>query len=178
MTDTMHSKPRNRQELAEAIRRGQAMIEATLGSLTPEEITAEAPDGGWSVKDHVAHLTAWQWMIHAVMQGRPDWEGLGLDEELVRGADIDSVNALLYQKARNQSLEEVARDYRDSTEAVLAQLEKMSDADLFRTYNPDNPNSKDTMLDWIIWNTYGHDEEHENWIGEMLRARSRGKSEL
>jgi hypothetical protein len=170
--------PHGIAELSADIRAGQLLIEQMAASLTPAEMTEPGPDGGWSIKDHIAHLTAWRRMVLAVMRGKQRWEGLGLPPEVVRNGTLDSINEVLYKITRDENLDSVLTDFRSATAELMAQLASMKDADLERPFNPINPNSTAILRDGIIGDTYGHDLEHLEWIGELLKTRSNQKRDL
>lgn len=173
-----YQDPRNIAELTADIHAGVNLIERAISSLIPEEMTEIGPQGEWSVKDHIAHLTNWRRIILAELQGRPTWDAVGLTREAAMSVDMDGLNELMHKKSLDLPLEKVLADYRDLTAKILAQIAPMSEEDLGRPYHPDDPNSQSTIQDGIMSNTYGHDLEHLEWIGEMLRARSDRKRAL
>ena len=54
-----NSLPRTRADLMARIQRDWAALEETIADLIEEQMSV--PDaGGWSIKDNLAHLTAWE----------------------------------------------------------------------------------------------------------------------
>jgi hypothetical protein len=50
------TKPYMMEEMAKSRRELEALVE----SLSDEQLTRPGKDGGWSVKDHLAHLAMWE----------------------------------------------------------------------------------------------------------------------
>ena len=161
--------PRDKGELLARIREARAALERTVDRLSEEQLTAPGPDG-WSAKDHLAHLAAWEGKIVAVMEGRPAHEGLGLDEAAYRGASIDEVNARLHERDHDRPLPDVLDAFRRTHGRLLAALEALPEAELTRPYQ--SADAGDVLADGIAGNTYEHYEEHQATM-EALAALGR-----
>ena len=173
------SSVRDKADLLERIQRSRLALDATLDRLSEAQLTAPGPDGGWSVKDHLAHITAWEQGIVALLHRRPRWAAMGLDEAAIRGADEDAINAVLYEQAKDRPLDDVLAAFHDSYRQILVTVDGLSDADLFRTYShyaPDEPgeDSGDPIIGWIIGNTYEHYDEHHRWIKALVERTAPG----
>jgi hypothetical protein len=137
------------------------------------------PEGGYSAKDHLAHLTAWERGIVALLQKKPRFQAMGVEEAFVAGKTMDDMNEVIYQRNRQRPLIEVLADFEQEHRALLGILAGMDDADLFRPYSyyqPDEPGRDDgrPILSWIAGNTYEHFNEHAGWLRE-LRGKLAGK---
>jgi len=161
--------PRDKAKLLGRIREARAALDRTVDRLAEAQLTAPGPDG-WSGKDHLAHLAAWEGKIVAVMEGRPAHEGLGLDEATYRGANIDEINARLHERDRARPLPDVLATYRRTHGRLLATLEALPEAELTRPY--ESADAGDVLADGIDGNTYEHYEEHRAAI-EALAAQRR-----
>jgi len=53
-------RPADKAALLANIQAGYDQLEALLASLSEEQMTNPGVNGSWSVKDNLAHLTAWQ----------------------------------------------------------------------------------------------------------------------
>ena len=53
-------RPVDKAALLANIQAGYDQLEALLASLSEEQMTIPGVNGSWSVKDNLAHLTAWQ----------------------------------------------------------------------------------------------------------------------
>jgi hypothetical protein len=162
--------PQTKADLIGRIAQARAALDLLIAPLSDEELVAPGPDDGWSVKDHLAHLAAWERGIVALLQRRPRYEAMGLDRETYLGArTADDVNAVLYERAKDLPLAGVLDDLRETQTALLDALAPLSDGDLARTYShyqPDEPgtDSGEPVTKWIAGNTYEHYAEHVAWL--------------
>src|SRR6185295_1438700 len=99
--------PKDKAELLDRIRREYAALEQTIGELREEQLIAAAADG-WSTKDNLAHIAAWQGILRLFhIGGRPFREAaLGIAADYLTD-DIDTINNGFYQRDRDLSLSEV-----------------------------------------------------------------------
>ncbi len=164
--------PRTKAELIERIHRTQATLEELVASLSDDEMIAPAPDGGWSVKDHLIHLAAWDCALLGVLRGKPMGEAIGVDDAIYETGGVDAVNAVIYEREKDRPLPEVLETWRASRREVLALLETLSDADLYeRPFMPDVTAEAYAIIHGVVDNTCAHDADHIEWIRAMLDAR-------
>jgi hypothetical protein len=163
--------PRDKAELMARIRAGRAALMGLIGPLSDAQMTAMGKDGGWSVKDHLAHLTAWERLVIARLQGHPDRESaiMGMDAAAYAEADLDGVNAAVYGRYRDVPLADVRAAFDAATDEVLAVVEGMAWEDLLRPTAPNDPDSG-LLLENVVGNTYGHVAEHTPWIQAVIAA--------
>ena len=151
--------PRDKKDLMERIETEWLALLHTIEGMTPEQLSAPMV-GGWSAKDNLAHLAAWeQFMLHYHLQGKPPHEGLDLDAESLDRLDETAINAIIYERNRLRSAADVLDNLRRSHAQVLETLDEMSFADLMQPHFPDDPEER-PLLGWVIGNTYEHYREH------------------
>lgn len=127
---------------------------------------------GWTVKDHVAHVAAWEHSLLALLEGRDRAGAMGLNEQL---EEIDSVNEAIRQLHANDTADEALGYFRDSHAQLMAAVAKLDDADLekpYSHYQPSDPDEKRPVAGWVAGDTYEHYAEHVNWINQLLRESS------
>ena len=174
----------NKGELLAEVKAAHGRMEALLTRLSPAEITAQALDEGWSVKDSLAHLTAWEKMmlgwIDSMRRGEPVVRYAPGFIETAESGDEPMVrlNEKLYQDDRQRSLDDVLGDFRRTHEEVLGSLDAMSEADIFEPR--DFASRKQIrLIDGVIdGNTYGHYDEHLGWITEGLAKHAKSAEVL
>lgn len=157
--------PATLEELLERIDREWERLGSLLARMTPAQL--ETPlESGWSPKDHIAHITAWErYLIVTVVGGQPAHSGLGLAAEQAEG-DIDTVNELLVQAAANKTLAEVqaeAAAVHAEARAAVAGIQWSEWHNQLREWNGEQR----SMLDWIAGNSYDHYLEHWQWLPVM-----------
>lgn len=151
----------------EQIRESYRQFEALLAPLSEEQLTTPNVNGDWSVKDNLAHLTAWHGylldQLQALREGStpPEWmSGLSTENE---------INERIYQQNKDRPLADVQADFRISFERVLAAIEALSEEQLnapFPWGTSGNP-----VWGLIAGNTLGHYEEHGDIIRRWLEQR-------
>ncbi len=170
--------PTNKQELLERMEVAHQDLVRVLASMNDNEKTAPILQDGWSVKDSLAHIVAWEKMTM-------DWLARSLQGEEVRrfvpgfiynSPDeqepvMQALNQRLFEENKLRPLDEVMRDFRATHRQISEFVGDMSDADIF------DPNrfawrNGSPALDMIAGNTFEHYAEHQEWILE-----SRAKAE-
>ena len=167
------TRPQTKSELLAQMAEAQAALEQTLTQLSEAQLASADAQSGWAIKDHLAHLAAWEIGIAALLQHRPPWKAMGLDEATVASHETDDLNAIIHRQNKDRSLAEVRAYFHEAHQQMLTTLAGLSDEDLFKTYSyyqPDEPgdDSGDPILNWIMGNTYEHYAEHQTWIEALL----------
>ena len=153
----MPDDDRTKQDLLTAIRRERAKLDALLASLNEPAMLTAIRDDGWTAKDILAHLTAWEQRLLRWIERWRETGNPGRPEVGVTWDGFDMLNERDFHEAKEKSPADVRREASESYEAVLRTLEVLSDEDLkLRPETPDGPS-----WSWIIGaNTNRHYEEH------------------
>jgi len=165
--------PRDSAELFRRIDREWKAVHDAVAEC--ERTKLEVRQGGdWSAKDHLAHLSAWEWYLcRHHLGGLPEHEAMGVDEQTYRRLDQDGLNALLYKRNRDRSMADVEADLRRSHAQVLARLREIPFDRLLAPRYPDDVEAA-PLLRWVASNTYEHYEEHREAIEGRVRKVDRG----
>lgn len=150
-------------------------LQTALGQLTAAQLTTIKDAAGWTVKDHVIHLAAWERSAVFLLQGRPRHEGLGIDEAVYLSGDIEEINTAVFERTKDLPAQEALVQLRDVHTEMMALLNKHSEADLFqpyRVYLPDEPGEDNDLptINFIYGDTAAHFAEHLEWI-QTLTAK-------
>jgi hypothetical protein len=173
LTDT----PTSKAELLERISDSYAALEHTIGQLSDEQLTAPI-DGSWSAKDLLAHIAAWEQVtIHFHVGGRPFEEVTRLASVPYATTPVDKINEAFYQRDRDIRLAQVLQSFRSSHQELLATLDRMNDADLFKPYTPAGrgPDSTGQLIEWVIGDSYDHYDEHRATMQRLLGEQESGR---
>jgi uncharacterized damage-inducible protein DinB len=131
------TEPQTRDDVLASIRTARAELIASFSGLSEAQLTGPRNEGGWSIKDHLAHIAEWQRRGLAVISGKPGWEGLGIDKATFdQLAGTDEINEVLFQRHRDAPLPEVLDDFHRTHEQVERTMESLTDADLHRELQP------------------------------------------
>ncbi len=159
--------PKDKAELLARIDQEWTALRELIDSLTPKQMS-EAVPGSWSVKDHLVHLTTWeQFLLRYHLGQEPPHIVMEVDVETFERLDEDGLNALIYERSQDRSLEDVLDSLTQSHNQVLDALEAVTFADLMKPHYADDPEAR-PLINWVIGNTYDHYQEHRQTIQEGL----------
>jgi hypothetical protein len=168
----MMNRPANtKAELLAAIEPAWVTLIAELDRLTDGQKTSIKDAQGWSVKDHLIHMAAWERSVVFFLQGQPRYAGLEVDQALYKNGTFDDINAAIFQQHKAMSLAEAMAQLRDVHRQLMQLLQPLTDADLqkpYRAYLPDELGDDRLAIDVIYSNTAGHFREHLDWIETLV----------
>ncbi len=158
--------PASRGELLDRIRREWDALERAVGAVSSEGMQMR-DSGGWAVKDNLAHLAEWERYLRLRhMQGRPPYEVMGVDPTTYRAIDEDGLNAILFERNKDRSAQDILDGLRAGHAQVLRDLEEMPFALMLEQAYPDDELAR-PLLAWIAGNTYEHYREHRASIDKL-----------
>lgn len=168
MTEDYH--PPTKSDLIEVIHTERTRLESLLEGLTDSQMTESGVESSWSIKDILAHIAAWERLafdrIHAALSGKP------LKFPLIKGdADVDTFNAAVYKKYKDQSIAKVTAEFNDSHLDFLAQIEALDD-DFLTSPLPFDWAGKLSAQVVVSANTHWHYTEHAQSITKWLENQS------
>ena len=159
--------PKSKAELLSEIEREWSALMDVVAHLSPEQMVT--PDeGGWSPKDNLAHLTAWmKILLGYYFDHRPSHEIVGTDPQVTADWDYEVMNAVMFKRDRNKSVERVLEDLKAAYIMVRDRLEATTFEDLMKPIFEDDP-KKRPLIVGVIGNTSEHFAEHRETIEKML----------
>jgi len=166
-----------KDELIAEMRREWVLLETLLNSLSEAQMTAPDVEGPWSVKDMLAHLSAWKKVLldrlgAALSRGSAQYAPILCEE------DVHRFNAQVYAASQDRPLSAVLLEFRSLYTGVLTVVEALDEAFLTHPMPLDYP--LDNLIAWQIIraNTSDHYQEHrlavEAWLGD--RAGLKGQA--
>lgn len=164
-----------KDELHARITESWDKLERLVRSVRTDRLAVPGPDG-WSVKDHIAHLAAWERSLLNLLQGLPRHSALDVSEADYLRHDNDFVNERIRESRGRWSLAQVVTDFQTVHDDLLEVLDRLTDEDLVRGYSdflPDEPgpDSGAPIVEWITENTCDHYDEHRVYIERVLAAQ-------
>lgn len=163
----------SKAELVRRIELSRQALEARIRSVPTRELERPGPDG-WSVRDHLAHLAAWERSVVELLNERPRHSALDATPEEFASGDTDTLNDRICDSRRRWTLAVVLTDFESVHEDLMAVLNGLSDDDLVRSYSsfqPHDPGEERPVKGWVEGNTYQHFDEHREWIERILEKR-------
>lgn len=161
------------QNLLHKLNEGWENLNTFIDSLSQEQLTIPTDEAGWTVKDHLMHLAVWEDGIEAALNKQPRYERMGLDEATWNSEGYDKKNGVIQQQHQHKSLAEVRQAFQAIHQRMVATLQKMDEADLFRPYSDFQADSQTSHPIWgyLAGNTFGHYEEHLPWMQAIANKR-------
>jgi len=168
-------KSTTKTQLFADIDRDWRALHAHLARLTEQQMTSVHDPEGWAVKDHLAHLAAWEESILVLFQDKPRHQGLDVAEELYASGSFDAVNAAIYEQRKDLPLDQVLSQLQGIHDQLMALIRPLSDDDLDRpasSFFRSLPSAERRRLaDLVHENTAEHYAEHLDWIEALVPGK-------
>jgi hypothetical protein len=126
MTDTTVDVSTLRAALIEALRLSRAVEREVFAALDPADREVPGPDGGWSAKDTLAHLSAWRRQQTDKLAARRE----GREEPAPLATEIDDINAILHEQRAGWSWDHVAEDAESTADGLTTEVAAADDLTL------------------------------------------------
>ena len=101
-----------------------------LGEMSREQLLWPGAYG-WSAKDHAVHLAEWERLFFGWYDAGLRGENPPVPAEGYTWATEEALNRLIYEQHRDDRLEHVMADWRDTSLRLLTLAQTISEADLF-----------------------------------------------
>lgn len=164
--------PQTKTEVLELIRSAHDELEQAVGRLTDEQISAPTGDGVWSVKDHLAHITAWERvLLRSHIEGQPYAQAVEGDEPLPDVKTVDEINDWFYQQSKDKSVAEVRANFQRMYQDVIFTIQQVSETELLEGHSKVRPEA--SILEVIASNTWEHYAEHTATIRQLVAEGNR-----
>lgn len=155
-----------KDELIEALEDGRQEMVEMLDPLPERLLIRPGVCGEWSIRDILAHLTAWEGQVVTLLfQAR---QGVKQPSTVHFGKESDEVlNQRWHLMSLNRSLDLIWQDFIGIRKQTIRRINAFTDAEL---NNPDLYvwlKGTPLML-WIIDGVVQHEEEHGNQIRDWL----------
>lgn len=156
-----------KSEIIEQIREARGVVLAALDGLSPDHLLRPGAVGLWSVKDTLAHLTAWESELVTALSrlDRP-----GSIPQIVKIDDIDEWNEEQYRVNARRGLDVVLEDFNGVHKHLIKAVEDLDEKTLedVRKF----PWLEGEPLWYLIaenatWHEQEHAEEIRKWREEQ-----------
>ena len=157
-----------RDELLEALSTARARLDAALEGLTADELAQPGVLGQWSIKDVLAHITAWDVDLltnvgkvkRGQKPGRVVWDN----------ASIQAQNEAWHTEFQARPLERVLADYEGVHQQLLKRVQGLGDAELEA---PAAWLDGQPLYKYFVDNVVTHEDEHAAELEAWRKAQGR-----
>ena len=165
-------EPQTKVEMLQWVNDEWEALNDWLARIPPAERERPGVEGGdWSIKDLMAHVTAWeklmvQWLLEAARGETPQRPVPGLTWD-----DLDLLNQRIYDQNHDRPLVDVEADYHAFHQTALETVLPLSEEELFTA------GRYDWMNDRPLWyvvagNMWNHYQEHREGLETWLAGQS------
>ena len=114
-----------RAELLKQLNSEQDAFEGLLEEIGADRMEEPGVAGAWSIKDIVAHLTAWRRRTVGRLEAAANGESEPTPPWPADLREDDEINAWFHERDRNKSVREVLSESRDVFKRLAAAIEKL-----------------------------------------------------
>lgn len=144
-------------------------LEANLAPLSASEMLLPGVVGNWTLKDVLAHLADWEAHMPAWVEAARAGDPVSEVENGLSWKQLDEFNQRIYQRHKDQSLEEVVAYFRDTHRHFMEWVEQLPDEELlgrgrYRFIG------KGAVYDWLSIYA-GHDRWAKTHLRKWLKER-------
>lgn len=159
----------NRDALLQQMDDSWERLDVFVSGLSDEQVTGPTDAAGWTVKDHLDHLSAWGNGIVAVLSSGSRSGAMGVDEETFATAHIDVINEAIRQAGLDKPSAQVKADLAATHQALRDKVANLPDEDLHKPYKWFVPDSEGDygegpIQERISGNSHAHYDEHLEWM--------------
>lgn len=142
---------KTKKALLDAIQSERRQLDQTLSALNEAQLIQSGVVGEWSIKDTLAHLTAWEQRLLQRVRGETEW-----------GAELSTplFNEQVFRENRHRSLVDVQSEYQRSYSAVVNFVKSLSNSAVQQWWSS------------FAFNTYGHYRWARRNIRRWLKSQS------
>jgi hypothetical protein len=138
---------------------GHLWVHKHLDGLTDDQMQVPGVCGVWSVKEIIAHLASYEWVLAEVLQGFID-PGPTPTLDQMTSMDGDAFNAVQVGMRQDNSVTEVVSEYNEAYAHVNQLLPRMDGAELRHAGTIPWYGKEYSLDDLIVYQYYGHKREH------------------
>jgi hypothetical protein len=163
----------DKQKLLDLMGAEYDFAERTL-MLVPEDLIEQPNvEGYWSVKDIVAHLSAWHRRVLRWLEDARQGNGVAGQHPVEPESgftwdDFDAIDTMSYERDKNRPWDDILADFHWTFEALYKETEELTEAELFSKSGL-SLFFRDPIWGYIAYNTFFHYQMHIEPVRAWLR---------
>ena len=151
------------------MRDGRAEMEALVSNADKGRMDRPSSLENWSLKDLLAHISAWDRWLLAWLEAEARGEPPGLPAPGMTEEEVDRFNARTYDEWRDKPLEVVLGEFRGSFEALMGRAEAATEAVLLDPNHFPWTRGRPIRF-YFAANSFWHYEEHLDQVRREVGA--------
>jgi hypothetical protein len=155
-----------KEQLLEKMQSGYTTFNALISSLSEAQLTTPGVNDDWSIKDNIAHLSAWH--RRQIARNEAVYQGIEIPDP-TPGMSLEEINELYYKQNKDRSLADILAEFHETARQVREGVERMTDEQL---NTPIDWLNGHTIAEYIEGNSYEHYQEHTEIIQHWLAQQS------
>lgn len=169
--------PATQTEFLEIHDRVWKRFNAVLATLDNEQQVVPVDHGSWNVRDHVAHLCAWESTRVALLHQQQPWDGFGIGHDEFNQQSLDELNENLRQVTINVSPDDAVAMLSETNDELLKLVSSLSDTVLTAHWDAFHPDWTmkspfDGTLLQLVWaGSTRHIDQHRGYIEKLLDSQ-------
>jgi hypothetical protein len=165
------SEQMTKSKLYDEIYHERNALEATLANIDEVQMMEPTLDGGWSVKDVLAHIVDWEQRMIEWINESLDGDGPELSSDWSDEA-LNRLNQEIYEANKDRELQDVLEHFESSYRQSWEAVKRLTDEDLF---DPHRYAWREGRPMWYIVeaNMSGHYKEHNEAIIQWMESKHR-----
>ena len=167
--------PSSKADFFERYQTAWFALKSFIDTLSDEELIEPTDAAGWNVRDHLAHLEAWERTRFALIRKEPEHVIIGLPADLYASTDYDPSNEVIRQQTIDEPADSVLSRLQQTNQQLLEMVEALPDEVLrspVRDYHPEYAASAPTLtlLRTIHGDAAAHFDEHLPWMQAIVES--------
>ncbi|MHA1907257.1 MAG: DinB family protein [Candidatus Thorarchaeota archaeon] len=169
----MKTGKETKSEMIAILQSEREELDDALNSLTPDQMKTELIQGEWTAKDIVAHITTWEhhgigWIRSLAKGEKP----LMPVPDTPMGEVRENMKVLNAEYTKNNQalpLQLVLDESRQAYEALLEEIENLTEEDLEKTFEynwADEPVTGRRYIAWRYWHYQSHLKHIQEWLSK------------
>ncbi len=161
----------DKAELLAKTRASWDVLNAYIATLNEEQLTQRTDAAGWSVKDHLIHLSVWEDGIWALLNKRDRATEMGVDAESWKRWNFEEINGVIQRQHKDLSWAQAQQRRQIGHKRFIEQIEATSEVDLLRPIKDFQTTStgKTPVIEVIVGDAFSHYDTHLPWIKAIVQ---------
>jgi uncharacterized damage-inducible protein DinB len=144
---------------------GHNTVLQAISDLSDDQWLLVGPTSAWTVKDVIAHLASYEWVLVDVLQSFIEKQLTPkLDEHLSLGEKFNDVQTM---NRKSNSKAEVLAEYNSALDQVMSLVPKLTPENFTKVGTLPWYGNEYSLDDYIVYQFYGHKREHSGQINQF-----------